>query len=83
MTMASGERAREAQATPYVKADPMQTAAGELHTLKKKPSTSGTQQVASLNAGNLGNIGGNSSVLPKITKDGGSRLHQNLASQGT
>lgn len=83
MTMASGERARETQATPYVKApDPAQSATTELHTLKKKPSTSGNQQVASLNANSLGHNGGNSSVLPKITKDGGSRLHQNLASQG-
>lgn len=54
---------------------------GELHALKKKPSTSGNQQMATSNANGLGNNSGNSSVLPKITKDGGSRLHQNLATQ--
>lgn len=61
--------------------DPLQSTTGELMSLKKKPSTSGNQQMTAANLHGLNNNGGNSSVLPKITKDGGSRLHQNLASQ--
>ena len=60
--------------------DPLQSTTGELMSLKKKPSTSGNQQIAA-NLHGLNNNGGTSSVLPKITNDGGSRLHQNLANQ--
>jgi len=85
MTMVSGERKREGRGTPFKKtSDPLLSGPSgvqnDLVILKKKPSTSGAQQVPS-SANSSNNRGGTTGVLPRIIKDGGSRLHQNLTRQ--
>jgi len=80
-----GERKREGHGTPFKKtSDPLLSgpsgAQNDLIILKKKPSTSGAQQVPS-SANSSNNRGGTTGVLPRIIKDGGSRLHQNLTCQ--